>query len=173
MCRSSNPQETVKTVEQVCSSPQEQYSLYNVEDITLPKTSENPYRVTLILEGKSVKMEIDTGASLSLVSEQTYQEIWPSVPLQSTSVNLKTYSGTPLKVLGLMNVKVCYEQQTMTLPLLVVAGIGASLLGRNWLEKITLNWKAIHAVNIDKLQEVLNQYSDVFNPGVGTQLTFL
>ena len=173
MCRSSNPQETVKTVEQVCSSPQEQYSLYNVEDITLPKTSENPYRVTLILEGKAVQMEIDTGASLSLASEQTYQELWPSVPLQSISVNLKTYSGTPLKVLGLMNMKVCYEQQTMTLPLLVVAGIGASLLGRNWLEKITLSWKAIHAVNIDKLQEVLNQYSDVFNPGVGTQLTFL
>ena len=56
----------------------------------------------------------------------------------------------------------------MTLPLLVVAGIGASLLGRNWLAKITLNWKAIHAVHIDKLQEVLNQYSDVFKPGVGT-----
>ena len=31
-----------------------------------------------------------------------------------------------------------------------------------------MNWKAIHAVNIDKLQEVLNQYSDVFNPRVGT-----
>ena len=168
VCRSSNPQETVKTVEQIPSSPQEQYSLYNVEDTTLPKPSENPYRVTLLLEGKSVQMEIDTGASLSLVSEQTYQELWPSVPLQSTSMNLKTYSGTPLKVLGLMNVEVCYEQQTITLPLLVVAGIGASLLGRNWLEKITLNWKAIHAVNIDKLQEVLNQYSDVFNPGVGT-----
>ena len=59
--------------------------------------------------------------------------------------------------------EVYYEQQTMTLPLLVVAGIGASLLGRNWLEKITLNWKAIHAINIDMLQEVLNQYSDVFN----------
>ena len=64
--------------------------------------------------------------------------------------------GTPLKVLGLMNGEVSYEQQTITLLLLVVARIGASLLGHNWLEKITLNWKAIHTVNIDKLQEVLN-----------------
>ena len=54
VCRSSNPQETVKTVEQISSSPQEQYSLYNVEDTTLPKPSESPYRVTLFLEGKSV-----------------------------------------------------------------------------------------------------------------------
>ena len=56
-----------------------------------------------------------------------------------------------MKVLGLMNVEVCYEQQTVTLALLVVAGIGASLLGRNWLEKITLNWKAIHAVVVTEL----------------------
>ena len=55
----------------------------------------------------------------------------------------------------------------MTLPLLVVAGVGASLLGRNWLEKITLNWKAIHTVNLDQLQSVLNQYTEVFKPGVG------
>ena len=73
----------------------------------------------------------------------------------------------PLKVLGVMNATVCYEQQTVTLPLLVVAGVGASLLGRNWLEKITLNWKAIHTVNLDQLQSVLNQYTEVFQPGVG------
>ena len=62
----------------------------------------------------------------------------------------------------------------MTLSLLVVARIGASLLGCNWLEKITLNWKAIHAVNNNEFQEPLNQYLDVFNPGVGsTKLTSL
>ena len=47
VCRSSNPQETVKTVEQIPSSPQEEYSLYNVEDTTLPKPSENPYSYTI------------------------------------------------------------------------------------------------------------------------------
>ena len=109
-------------------------------------------------------MDIDTGASLSLVSEHTYQELWPTVPLQETSVTLTTYTGTPLKVLGLMKATVGYEQQTVTLPLLVVAGVGASLLGRNWLEKLTLNWKTIYSVNVDQLQAVLNQNSDVFKP---------
>ena len=168
VCRSSNPQEAVRTVEDTSTSTQEQYELYHLEDATLPKTSENPYKVTLTIEGKSVQMEIDTGASLSLVSEHTYQELWPTASLQKTAVKLKTYTGTPLKVLGLMYATVCYEQQTVTLPLLVVAGVGASLVGRNWLEKIILNWKAIHSVNIDQLQAVLNQYSEVFKPGVGT-----
>ena len=129
--------------------------------------------MTLTIEGQPVQMEIDTGASLSLVSEETQHELWPTAVLQKTSVQLKTYTGTPLKVIGVMNATVCYEQQTVTLPLLVVAGVGASLLGRNWLKKIALNWKAIHNVNMDQLQTILNQYSEVFKPGVGgTKLTF-
>ena len=109
VCRSSNPQEAVRTVEDTSTSTQEQYELYHLEDATLPKTSENPYKVTLTIEGKSVQMEIDTGASLSLVSEHTYQELWPTASLQKTAVKLKTYTGTPLKVLGLMYATVCYE----------------------------------------------------------------
>ena len=96
-------------------------------------------------------MDIDTGASLSLISEQTYLELWPSATLQQTSIQLKTYTGTPVKVVGVMNATVCYEQQTVTLPLLVVEGVGASLLGRNWLKKIQLNWTVIHNMNIDQL----------------------
>ena len=168
MCRGSKPPENVGTVEDTSDPTQEQYTLYQLDDTPLPKARENPYKVTLTIEGKSVLMDIDTGASLSLVSEHTYQELWSTVPLQETSVTLTTYTGTPLKVLGLMKATVGYEQQTVTLPLLVVAGVGASLLGRNWLEKLTLNWKTIYSVNVDQLQAVLNQNSDVFKPGVGT-----
>ena len=68
-----------------------------------------------------------------------------------------------MKVLGIMSATINYESQTATLPLLVVSGIGASLMGCNWLEKLTLNWKAIHNIHSDKLQEVLSEFSEVFN----------
>ena len=125
--------ETVSTVEDTPDPTLEQYTLYQLKDAMLLKAH---YKVTLTIEGKSVLMDIDTGASLSLVSEHTYQELWPTVPLQETSVILTTYTGTPLKVLGLMKAAVCYEQQTVMLPLLVEAGVGASFLSRNWLEKL-------------------------------------
>jgi len=173
VCRSSNSQQPpVGLVEDTSTTNQGQYDLYHIEDSTVPRSSKNPYKVTLSVEGKSVQMEIDTGASLSLVSEQTYKELWPATPLQKTTVKLKTHTGTPLKVLGSMNATVCYEQQAVKLPLLVVAGAGASLLGCNGLEKIMLNWKAIHNVNLDQLQTVLNQYSEVFKSGVGTLKDF-
>ena len=40
------------------------------------------------------------------------------------------------------------------------------MLGGNWLEKLTLNWKAIYTVNVDQFQAVLNQHSEIFKPGV-------
>jgi len=138
-------------VEDVSTTNLGQYDLYHLEDGTVPRSSENPYKVTLSIEGKSVQMKIDTGASLSLVLEQTYKELWPATPLQKITVKLKTYTGTSLKVLGSMNATVCNKQQTVKLPLLVVAGAGTSLLGCNGLEKILLNWKAIHNVNSDQL----------------------
>ena len=60
----------------------------------------------------------------------------------------------------------CYEQQTVTLPLLVVAEVGASLLGQKWSEKLILNWKAIYSVTMDQLHTALNKHSEVFKPGV-------
>ena len=56
-----------------------------------------------------------------------------------------------------MEAAVLCNQQSATLPLLVIAGIGASLMGRNWLEKIVLKWNNIHKVNADQLQVVLAQ----------------
>ena len=44
------------------------------------------------------------------------------MPLESTSVVLKTYTGQNLKVLGQLTVDVQYEQQRHSLPLLVVTG---------------------------------------------------
>ena len=74
--------------------------------------------VDLQLEGKPLRMEVDTGAAVSLVSEATYWSLFPMVQLQSSTTKLRTYSGEPLTVLGQQEVKVQHEEQTAKLPLL-------------------------------------------------------
>ena len=59
-----------------------------------------PFRVSLMLDKLTVSMEIDTGATYSLVSETTYQELWPDRGLDKSIVKLCTYSGEALEVLG-------------------------------------------------------------------------
>ena len=172
MCRSYRTQRTVKTVADTSFTDTGQYQLYHLEDSTLPKASKNPYMVMLTVDGKQLQFEVDTGESLSLISEVTYKEFWPNMPLQDTTVYLKTYTGTPLKVIGVMSASVSYCQQSVKLLLLVIEGTEATLMGRNWLEHIKLNWNNIHKVNSDHLQTVLMQYSDVFQPELGMMKDF-
>ena len=84
-------------------------------------------------------MEIDTGASLTLISERTLQQHWPDLKLSPSQITLHSYSGESIPVLGTVDVVVKYVDQTATLPLLVVKREGPSLLGRNWLGALKLD----------------------------------
>ena len=71
-------------------------------------------------------------------------------------------------MIGCVTVQVNYEDQLEELPLLVVRGTGASLLGRNWLQKIRLNWQGIHQLQqTPALQETLQRYAEVFENELG------
>ena len=84
--------------------------------------------------------QLHTGAAVPLMSEQTYWAMFPDTPLQETKTTFKTYSGKPLRVVGQREVRVVIAGQTAKLPLTVVAGNGPTLLGRNRLWIIRLNW---------------------------------
>ena len=54
------------------------------------------------------------------------------------------------------------------LPLIVVAGSGPSLLGRNWLAQFRLDWKTIHSLKQTALSQLLEKHAAIFEPGLGT-----
>jgi len=95
--------------------------------------------------GVPMTMELDTGAVVSVIGEHTYLFTWPhnSPFLQPSTIDLHTYSGEELKVLGSITVTADYQGQQEEIPFLVEKGSGASLLGRNWLQKIRLDWQGI------------------------------
>ena len=66
--------------------------------------------------------------------------------VEASSMRLRTYSNEPIPVVGTVDVPVSYEDQSATLPLVVVKGNCPALFGRNWLKTIQLNWSRIHAV---------------------------
>ena len=87
-------------------------------------------------------MELDTGASVSLVSEEVFQQLREKGTILSPSqAKLCTYTGQAIDVMGTAEVKVEYNGQSATLPLFVTHGKGSSLLGRNWLEALKLDRK--------------------------------
>ena len=49
-----------------------------------------------------------------------------------------------------------------------MTGQGPSLLGWNWLLKLQLHWKSIFSLQLTMLQGILDQYSPLFQEGLGT-----
>ena len=116
---------------------------------------------------KPLRMELDTGASVTIVSDKTWREELGGGAQSKSVVRLKTYTGQNLKVLGEKNVRVEYGDQVKTLPLYVVEGDGPSLFGRNWLGDIQLDWGSIKKLRAP-LDELLEEYEEVFRPELGT-----
>ena len=57
-----------------------------------------------------------------------------------------------MQVTDTLNVRVQYEKQFKKLVLVVIAGDRPSLLGRNWLNHITLDWRKVFAVRATQLE---------------------
>ncbi len=143
---------------------EEGFPLYHIGS---KKKTHPPLEAQVQMDDCPVTMEIDTGATLSLMAETMFRQLWPRRSLNVTTVRLCSYSKEPITVLGSVNVNTSYKGQTAQLPLLVVKGKGPTLLGRNWLEELQLDWKAIHQVGSSGLERVLSEHQAVFQEGLG------
>ena len=82
--------------------------------------------ITVSANQPDLVMEVDTGASVSLMNEATYKQTWENNVRHrdKTNIKLRTYFRECLKVLGALKVDVVYKDQNEWLPIIVVAGDG-------------------------------------------------
>ena len=148
----------------------EQYDLYYI----CPK-DKSAFTVYVNLNQIPLCMEVDTEAALSLISKTTYHSLWPdkAPPLKKSNIKLKSYTNTEIDVEGVIDVEVEYQKQRANLQLLIVAGSGPSLLGRNWLQRngIKLDWSPLnHIVSTNShsdIQAIMAQHDNLFQAGLG------
>ena len=77
----------------------------------LQEPAARPLKPTVKVEDHHV-MEVDTGASVTVISQATPGCIWvvqPAPAVQPTDVRLRTYSGKEILVTGKLTVKVRYQ----------------------------------------------------------------
>ena len=94
------------------------------------------YRYTRLIFGVNTAAEIFQYTIQSLLAD-----IAGVRKLQNVNINLKYYNAETIPLLGQTNVSVSYNGNVFNLPLLVVKGNKPSLLGRDWLNVIKLDWK--------------------------------
>ena len=88
---------------------------YDEQLFNMPCKFSSPLMVTVQVNHAKLQMEVDTGASATIISYNTFK--------------LRTYTGEELVVEGQLMVEVVYGDQQKELPLLVVAGRGPNLMG--------------------------------------------
>lgn len=124
------------------------------------------------MDRKTLEMEVDMGAAVSVISEQKLKEVlsravvkrhwWPW-----------TYTPEKVPMCGEVQVTPQYGSQSKRLTLYVIRGEGPCLLGQEWLCSIRLDWKTIGLTTAASgvkasLETVLNRYSEVFRDELGT-----
>ena len=152
---------------------EDQHETYQLYTVDTEKDKPSAFWAMLKVNGKELRMEIDTGASVSIISEETLRECFEDIPIEDTSSTLRTYTGEIMPTMGTAHVEVEYEGQQERLPLLVVAGSGPTLLGRNWLRKLTLNWREIYRMSTDNTlvmsaDTLLQRYPELLKSTIGT-----
>ena len=125
--------------------------------------------IDLSINGTPITMTLDTGASISIISEKTYKTQLPHLHLHKSDILLRTYTGETLTICGENQVVVKYKNQQYHLPLVVVEGDGPPLFGRNWIQQSILDWKEIGMVTTN-LDSLLQCYHSLFKDELGTMV---
>ena len=175
-CKTSVPYKDKKGKTHVLEDSSQGYSTssgstYNMFSITTGQGSP-PWKVTVCVNDVNLEMEVDSGATFSVIRENQLSMWGSPLVLQPSLVKLQTFTGEVIIPKGEAEVKVEYGGQTGGLPLLVTPGKRPALLGRNWLSDLRLNWKELeqqHQVYqvISDTASVKDQFSSVFREEPG------
>ena len=144
----------------------------NVSVFAVGTPQVRPIVVKIAVNG-TIEMDIDTGAAVSLVSERTWKQIRGQVKLRKAEVVLRAYNHMRLKVLGEAELQVQYGGRRYVLLLRVVKEDEPSLIGRDWLHQIKLDWSAMcHWISPSQgdqmVKTLMHMYADVFTAELGT-----
>ena len=149
--------------------------------LVMSNASSNGIQVPLKIEGQQCSMLLDTGASRTIVPRSFFNKYCKHAKLVNTDVTLQTYTHESVVPEGKAVVSVEYQGQTHSLSLLVVKNGNVALFGRDWLNKIKLDWKSlpglnyvrateskeISSSNVQGVEKIVEKFGDLFSNELG------
>ena len=118
--------------------------LYHIFSVT----GAAPLKTQVTVNGVAVLFQIDTGARVSLINVNDYNDKFHDCELTESNVKLHAYTGNTISVVGQCNVTAELAGQSVHLPLVVVEGNGPPLLGQSWLQKQRIPCDKMFEVNL-------------------------
>ena len=135
-----------------------------------------PINVNVLLNNKKLEMELDTGATRTIIPKNIFYKLWPVASerpvLQDAKINLQTYGGSNLKIHGEIEVMAKLENTGLDIQsrLVIVDNQGPCLLGRDLISSLQLNnfkLSEINKIKIDGKSEWVKKHPQLFASGLG------
>ncbi|XP_045537307.1 uncharacterized protein K02A2.6-like [Papilio machaon] len=130
------------------------------------------FMISVQIENAKLKMEFDTGATLTSMSMRDYRKLNIGKRLFHTDIKLRTYTGEVIKPVGVTYVKCKYQEKEFHGKLYLINGNVDPIFGRSWMKELeNLNLadiKTIQHTNILELDQLLQLYkTSVFKSDLG------
>nr|CAH7734325.1 unnamed protein product [Callosobruchus chinensis] len=148
VCRGSNvhymEEDSQEGEQESCDVEEDEESLFLLGFLSsLEYRRENPLQVCLDIEGRKVPFEIDSGACRSVMHKKDYDKYFSHLDLFKVKYDLRVLTGEGVNILGEVDVFVSYNNNNVSLPLVVLDSKHkfVPLLGRNWLNVLNPSWR--------------------------------
>ncbi len=144
------------------------WSPFDIKMVNSQEGKKDIIKINVKVNGVPHTMEFDTGAQLSVLSAEFYNDVLHrQPPLQKSNIRFRTYTNQTFHPLGNVNVEVEHQGQKIMCRLPVTSG--SSLFGKDFLKQFKIDWSCIqaqcHNVRASgkvQLQTLMNEYKDVF-----------
>ncbi|XP_037574330.1 uncharacterized protein K02A2.6-like [Dermacentor silvarum] len=137
----------------------------------LVPSSVPPYLLTVEVCGHPISLELDTGASVSVMAGKLLKRTFPDVSVEASGVMLRSYCGQLAQVQGQAQVSVRFGEREATLPLYLTKRSSPTLLGHYWIHALGVRLPAYQEAILHVVKDVpslLTDFKSLFRPGVGT-----
>ena len=150
----------------------------NSLDSDANETLEMPIMLSVSLEGKPFSMQLDTGAGISAISLNVYNNYFKNIKLIKSDRKFCLYNGIKFSPDGVCKLYITFRGVTKQLRFYVFQEAAASILGRNFFKEFKLkitnyvnlvNAKDERYCNVESLRKnVLLEFAQLFSSGLGT-----
>lgn len=124
-------------------------------------------KLNVSINHKNFIFELDTGASVSVVSYDFWKKHLSEFVINEPQKALMSYDGSIIKPKGYIKVNICYKTSTKEIELYVIVKGGPPLLGRDFFNLFELSIYHINS-RLDRLKEkLMNDFPNVFSPCLG------
>ena len=143
--------------------------------------SDDPIYVMVEIEGKSQKMEIDSGSGISTMSLSKFQKSYPDIQLLENDIKLRSATGDVFTPHSYADVRVIHPDQAKTLRIYLIENdTFPTLLGRRWLKETDIDLdqlfrNGVHQIRVpkssqnykDRASQLLKNFRNLTKGGIG------